>query len=188
VFFGNAGRSLGQDRLAQAIHRAEDQPNQAQVGTFEMFGECMIRANCHFSRTASYGVLLGIVLLAIANASMGQAVPLSPTALAASADGKMVYVACATGQPVLCFDIANRKVSASISVPESPSGLVLSPDNTRLLVTCAAPESKVCIINLKNKRVVETVTAGHTAMAPVLGPGCQNTVRLQPVQQRCERY
>jgi len=128
----------------------------------------MTGAKCHNYRTDPY--FLGGLLLAIVNVAMGQTVPLSPAALAASSDGKAIYVACATGNRVLCFDTAGRKVSASIPMPGSPSGLVLSPGNTRLFVTCAAPESKVCIVNLEKKKVVETISAGHTAMAPVLGP------------------
>jgi YVTN family beta-propeller protein len=95
---------------------------------------------------------------------------LSPTALAATKDGKTVFIACATANRVLCFDTASGKVAASIAMPESPSGLALSPDNTRLFVTCAAPESKVCIVDLAKLKIVETIPAGHTALAPVISP------------------
>ena len=88
----------------------------------------------------------------------------------ASPDGKVIYVACATGNRVLCFDTAQRKVAASIPMPESPSGLALSPDNTRLFVTCAASESKVCVVDVSRQKIVGSIPAGHTALAPVISP------------------
>jgi YVTN family beta-propeller protein len=96
--------------------------------------------------------------------------PLSLTALTATSDGKALYLACATSNCVLRFDVARQKVSDSITMPESPSGLVLSTDGRRLYVTCAAAESKVCIIDLANRKIIATIPAGHTAMAPVLSP------------------
>jgi YVTN family beta-propeller protein len=109
--------------------------------------------------------------LALATIKIAAApVPLSPTAVVASSDGKALYVACATANGVLRFDTTSQKVSDSIAMPESPSGLVLSPDNTRLFVTCAAPESQVCIVDVARRKIVDSIPAGHTAMAPVLSP------------------
>jgi YVTN family beta-propeller protein len=93
---------------------------------------------------------------------------LSPCALAAAPDGRTVYVACATGNRVLCFDTANRKVAGSISMPGSPSGLALSADGRWLYVTCAAPESKVCAVDVATRRTVTTIPSGHTTMSPVV--------------------
>jgi len=97
-------------------------------------------------------------------------VPLSPTAVIASPDGKALYVACATANCVLRFDVAKQKVSDSITMPEPPSGLALSGDGRRLYVTCTAPESKVCIVDLANLKIVAAIPASHTALAPVLSP------------------
>jgi YVTN family beta-propeller protein len=49
-------------------------------------------------------------------------------------------------------------------------GLALSSDDKQLFVTCAAPESRVCIVDVAKRKIVTTIRAGHTAMAPVLGP------------------
>lgn len=95
---------------------------------------------------------------------------LSPTALTATMDGKILFIACTTANKVLVFDTASEKVLTSIPMPESPSGLVLSADNRQLFVTCAGPESKVCIFDTKNQKMVGAISAGHTAMAPVLSP------------------
>ena len=95
---------------------------------------------------------------------------LSPTALAATKDGKTLFIACATANRVLCLDTTSRKVLDAITVPQPPSGLVLSPDNVRLFVTCAAPESKVCMVDVARRKVVGSIPAGHTAQAPVISP------------------
>ena len=84
-------------------------------------------------------LLSGFLVLATISLATADSVPLSPTALVVSPEGKMLYVACATANRVLCFDTAERKVTGFFSLPESPSGLVLSSDGTKLFVTCAAP-------------------------------------------------
>ena len=94
--------------------------------------------------------------------------PLSPTALVASPDGKMIYVACATANRVLCFDAVRRKVVAKFILPASPSGLALASDHVHLWVTCAAPESQVCLIDLQRHKITAAIPVGHTATAPVL--------------------
>jgi YVTN family beta-propeller protein len=55
-------------------------------------------------------------------------------------------------------------------MPEPPSGLALSADGRRLYVTCASPESKVCIVDLTQHKIVGTIPVGHTVMAPVVSP------------------
>ena len=114
---------------------------------------------------------LGLVILATAVLSMGaEPVPLSPAALAASSDGGKLYLACATAKRVLCFDLADRKVSGSIAMAEWPSGVVLVPHQKELVVTCGAPESKVCIVDLVKQKILATVPAGHTTRSPVISP------------------
>jgi YVTN family beta-propeller protein len=110
------------------------------------------------------------MLLSSAFAACAEPVPLSPTAMVASSDGKTLYVACATAGRVLRFDTVSGRVSGKIAVPEAPTGLALSKDQKKLFLTCAAPESKVRVVDLEKMRVVETIPAGHTAMAPVISP------------------
>jgi DNA-binding beta-propeller fold protein YncE len=95
---------------------------------------------------------------------------LSPTALAASPDGRTLYVACATANEVAFFDTAARKITRTLALPASPLGLVLAPDGRTLYVTCAAPESSVCEVDTAEGKLLEKFPAGHTAMAPVLSP------------------
>jgi YVTN family beta-propeller protein len=93
---------------------------------------------------------------------------LSPVALLGTKDGSTLFIACATASRVLSFDTAGRRVRASIPVDGPPLGLALSPDEGRLFVTCAGQESKVCIVEAATGKVVAALSAGHTAMAPVL--------------------
>ncbi len=95
---------------------------------------------------------------------------LSPIALAASPDGGMLYIACATGDLVLVFDLSARKVVTSIPTPDSPTGLTLSRDGRTLYITCAAPDSRVCVVDVAKTRVTAKLPAGHTAMSPLLSP------------------
>lgn len=94
----------------------------------------------------------------------------SPTALAASPDGRTLYVAGATAGEIAWFDSSTRQVTRKISVPGEPLGLVLSADGATLYATCAAPESTICVINTADGKVIRRLAAGHTAQAPVLSP------------------
>ena len=93
---------------------------------------------------------------------------LSPSVLAASKDGKTLFVACAANR-VWRRDIAGHK-ELSVSMRNPPSGLVLSPDGIKLFVTCAAPESEICIVDTAKLKVVATIPGGHSAIAPVVSP------------------
>jgi len=70
----------------------------------------------------------------------------------------------------VCFDLTNRNILNSIPMPESPMGLTLSSNGSELFVTCAAPESSVCVVDTAHGAIVKTISAGHTAMDPVLAP------------------
>ena len=118
---------------------------------------------------------VGIILLvaagiAFARPVMGEGLWLSPCALTVSTNGNTAYVACAMANRVLCLDTASLKFLDAFSTPQPPSGLVLSLDGTHLFVICAAPESKVCIIDLARRKIIQTIPVGHTAQAPVISP------------------
>ena len=102
--------------------------------------------------------------------AIGEPVYLSPSALVGTADGKQLFIACATASQVLVFDPAGERVERSIALPASPQGLALSPDGRQLFVTCAAPRSTVCVIDLASGSVVKSIPAGHTTLAPVCSP------------------
>ena len=112
--------------------------------------------------------LSGLVILAATSVAVAQPLPLSPTALVASSNGTTLYLACATANRVLRFDVVRRIVSGSVCFPEAPLGLAFLRDQKQLAVTCAAPESRVCIVDLSKLGIIGTIPAGHTAMAPVV--------------------
>ena len=95
---------------------------------------------------------------------------LSPAALATTADGRTIYIACATANSVQVFDTREEKVVGTIAMPAGPKGLALSADGSSLFVTCAAPESTVCVVDTAKRKVARKLPAGHTAQAPVLSP------------------
>jgi YVTN family beta-propeller protein len=115
-------------------------------------------------------LFIGFLFFLTMSLLAAEPVPLSPTALAVSPNGKVLYVACATANRVVCFDTANQTVLNSIPMPESPMGLTLSSNGSELFVACAAPESKVCVVDTAKAAIVKTITAGHTVMDPVLAP------------------
>jgi DNA-binding beta-propeller fold protein YncE/mono/diheme cytochrome c family protein len=93
---------------------------------------------------------------------------LSPVALAISPDGQNLYVACASARQVLVFNPGQRRITRRLTLPGEPSGLALSADGTELFVTCAGPASEVCVMDTASGKVRQTLTAGHTALSPVL--------------------
>jgi len=97
-------------------------------------------------------------------------VPRSPCALAASADGKVLYVAEHTARQVAVVDTAHHRVTHTIALPGPPTGLVLGGKGARLYVTCGGPVSSVCEVDTRTRKITATVAVGHTACSPVLAP------------------
>ena len=95
---------------------------------------------------------------------------LSPLAVAAGKDGKMLYVAESGANQIAVVDVAAATVAKTIPVPDSPSGLALSPDGARLYVTGSAPAGRVYIVELQTGQVAGVIPVGHTPTAPVVSP------------------
>jgi len=95
---------------------------------------------------------------------------LSPLALVADNQGKMLYVAEATAKQVAVFNIAAGKVTKVISLPGQPSGLALAPDGQTLYVTAGVANGGVHVVNLNTCKIDHTFPAKHTPTAPVVSP------------------
>ncbi|MCX7048628.1 MAG: YncE family protein, partial [Candidatus Sumerlaeota bacterium] len=95
---------------------------------------------------------------------------LSPYALAADKDGRNIYIAEYTGKKVAVFDVAGAKVAKTIDLKEEASGVALSPDGALIAATGAAPDGKVYLIDAASGSIKDTLSAGHTPMAPVFSP------------------
>lgn len=117
------------------------------------------------------GIIMLIVMLSLTtNASLSGQNYLSPSVLVSDKQAEQLYIAQTTAKRVDVFNIAAGKVIKSYSLPAEPSGLALSADKSRLYVTCAAPKGQVKVINLQTGKIIHTLPAGHTPMAPVLSP------------------
>ncbi|MGA2031346.1 MAG: cytochrome D1 domain-containing protein [Thermoguttaceae bacterium] len=88
---------------------------------------------------------------------------LGPSAVSASADGKILFVACADARQIAVVDPGTQKTIRTIDVPAEPTALAISADGKTLYVTCAAAKSTVCAIDIAAGKIVRLLPAGHTA-------------------------
>ncbi|MFH1924251.1 MAG: cell surface protein [Planctomycetota bacterium] len=93
-----------------------------------------------------------------------------PCALAASKDGKTLYVASADAGQVAWVELPGGNVIRREAVPAEPTGIVLTPDGSKLIVTCAAPRSTVAVLDAASGERIAAIPAGHTAVSPVVSP------------------
>jgi YVTN family beta-propeller protein len=115
------------------------------------------------------GIIMLILMLCLTNnASVFGSNYLSPSVLVPDKQAEQLYIAQTTAKRVEVYDIATGKVTKSYSLKAKPSGLALSADKSRLYVTYARPKGKVKVINLQTGKIIHTLPAGHTPMAPVL--------------------
>lgn len=113
------------------------------------------------------------VLLVCSCAARGPDEPsayLSPGALAASGDGRTLFVAETTANQVAVLDLSSGKQANAIRLPGPPNGLALSPDGKRLYVTAALPSGDVYVVDPGTGKVESRLRAGHTPGSPVVSP------------------
>ncbi|MFN5478722.1 MAG: bifunctional YncE family protein/alkaline phosphatase family protein [Chitinophagaceae bacterium] len=82
-----------------------------------------------------------------------------------SRDGKELYVSCWGCDKILIFDIEKRIWSSEISVGDNPNEMLLS-ENGKLLYVCNANDNSVSVIDLRSKRVIETLDAAMYPNSP----------------------
>lgn len=98
---------------------------------------------------------------------------ISPTALAASSDGKYVYIAEQQMKQVAQFDCSLNRVVKTFSVPNEPTGVAVAKNGELIYVTCASdrwPAGFVCVVSTVTGKVIKRIAAGHYARCPVLSP------------------
>jgi len=115
-------------------------------------------------------VLLTVIVLLSNQGFTETGAYLSPISVVAGGDGKTLYVAEATADQVVVFNIASGKVTKAISVADNPVGLAISADGSELYVTSAVPAGKVQVIDVRRGRVTDSIAAGHTPVAVVGSP------------------
>ncbi len=96
--------------------------------------------------------------------------PLGPIGVAASADGKTLYVAAAAAKQIAVVDAEGGAVWRAIDMPAEPTGLVLSGDGATLYVTCAAPEGTVVVVDVKSGKLRKSIPVGHWPIGPAISP------------------
>ncbi len=119
------------------------------------------------------GRILGTVcLLAVCGMIAADAAAdyLGPVAVAASKDGKRLFVANAGARQIAVVDVAGGKVSSSIAVPARPTGMVLDPAGRKLYVTCAALKSTIVVLDAASGKKLASIPAGHTATGAAISP------------------
>lgn len=97
----------------------------------------------------------------------------SPTSLALSPGGSILYVAHLTGKRIDGIDVATGIVELSVSVPKSPRGIALSSDGAVLYAACyddKRPRGMICEIAIASGEVARVLEAGHSPCAPVTAP------------------
>ena len=82
-----------------------------------------------------------------------------------SRDRKELYISCWGCDKVLIFDTEGRTFSGEISVGDNPNDLCLTR-NGRWLFVANANDNSVSVIDLRQRRVVETLNAALYADAP----------------------
>jgi len=92
---------------------------------------------------------------------------LSPSDIAISKDGSILYLACATGDCIQVFDVEKEKVSSQFKV-EGIRELVLTLDESRLFAVCGEFKGRLLEINAKDGKVIRSFSAGHTPVSPVV--------------------
>lgn len=75
-----------------------------------------------------------------------------------SRDGKELYISCWGCDKLLIFDLEKKIWKNHINVGDNPNEILLTPDG-RYLYVCNANDNSVSVIELKTKKVIETLDA-----------------------------
>jgi YVTN family beta-propeller protein len=97
----------------------------------------------------------------------------SPCDMAASPDGKYIYVAEQTAKQIAIIDISTKAVVKNIKLPNEVTGIAVGPDGSRIYATCSSglwPNGMVCEIDAAAGKVNRRLPAGHGARSPVISP------------------
>ncbi|WP_254160664.1 bifunctional YncE family protein/alkaline phosphatase family protein [Chryseosolibacter histidini] len=82
-----------------------------------------------------------------------------------SKDRRELFVSCWGSDKVLVFDLERNAWKASVNVGDNPNELMLLPDG-KLLLVCNANDNTVSVIDVKQKRVIETLDAALFPNSP----------------------
>ncbi len=83
----------------------------------------------------------------------------APWAMAATADGRRLFVACGRRPTVVEIDVPAPRVAREIDVGGTPRGLALSPDGATLAVSIE-PQDEVVLLDAASGRVTRRIAVG----------------------------
>ncbi len=90
-------------------------------------------------------LLFGMLLWASSLSRSAEPRYLSPSDIAVSEDGSILYLACLTGDCIQRFDVEQETVASQFKV-EGVRELVLSPDESRLYAACGEFNGHVLVV------------------------------------------
>ena len=82
-----------------------------------------------------------------------------------SADKKELYISCWGCDKLIVFNTVNRNITAQIPVGDNPNDICIFKNNTYLFVA-NANDNSVSVINIKERKVIETLTSSLYPDAP----------------------
>ncbi len=115
-------------------------------------------------------LLLAAFFLANSKGSAAAAEYLGPDAIAASKDGKLLYVTCRDSMELVVVDVADRRIIKKIDLPAKPTGMALNPEGTKLYVTCAVPRGAICVVDTATGKIASSIPASSSPIGPVIAP------------------
>ncbi len=82
-----------------------------------------------------------------------------------SGDKKELYISCWGCDRLIVFNTEERNITAQINVGDNPNDICITKDNTFLFVA-NANDNSVSVINVKDRKIIETLTASLYPDAP----------------------
>ncbi len=83
-----------------------------------------------------------------------------------SGDGKSLFISMWGGASIAIYNTESEQLTAQISTDKNPNDMVLSKNGTRLFVA-NGNDNTVSVIDVKNQKLIETLTTSLYANAPV---------------------
>lgn len=97
-----------------------------------------------------------------------------------STDAKELYISCWGCDQVLVFDLNMQAWKTPIKVGDNPNEMLISPNGQQLYV-CNANDNTVSVINLKTKKVIETLDVALYPNSP--SGSTTNGLAMDPVKK-----
>jgi len=95
--------------------------------------------------------------------------PLSPIDFVLDKKGNQVIVAQKTALRVDFLSLTSGQVKASISTRLPPTGICFNRKD-KAYISCSYSEGEILIVDVNEKKIIDSIKVGHGAICPVLSP------------------